>query len=428
MKRPSPKLLAPIVILAVGVLLVLAIHASRDPLVPTPPPDVAPLVRVMSVEPRDIQFHVKAHGTVKPRSESDLVPQVSGEVVWVSPDLVAGGFVEAGQPLVRIERADYEAARESARASVARAESEHARAKKELDRQKRLADRSVASEARIDDAENAHKVALATLRERRAQLERAERDVQRTEIAAPYKGRVRSEQVDVGQFASRGAWVAKLYAVDYAEVRLPLPDRELAYLDLPLTRTGSAPGFVPESAAQSDAESVPGAGSEPRESVGPKVELSAEFAGKHYAWTGRVVRTEGELDPKSRMVQVVARVEDPYGAAAREAGRAPLTVGLFVEADIEGRSVEQAYVLPRTALRRARGLDRSYVLVVDDDSRLRMRDVEVLRSERDRIVVGSGLNPGERVCISPLRVVTEGMRVRVAGDAGEGEEIAGAGS
>jgi RND family efflux transporter MFP subunit len=424
MKRPGAKALAPVVILVAGILLVVVVHATREDSVTRPPPDAAPLVRAVTAEPRSFQFRVTAHGTVKPRSESDLVPQVSGEVVWISPDLATGGFFEAGQPLVRIERADYEAALESARANVARAESEYARAKKELGRQRRLADRSVASEARIDDAENAYKVAEATLRERRAQLERAERDLQRTELTAPYKGRVRSEQVDVGQFASRGVALARLYAVDYAEVRLPLPDRELAYLDLAL----SLPQADPQAADPEDAAAGADAAENGHPPLGPPVHLHAEFAGQRYAWTGRIVRTEGELDPKSRMVQVVARVEDPYGASAREAGQAPLTVGLFVEAEIEGRWVEDAYVLPRNALRRMRGEEGSYVLVIDDDSRLRMRDVEVLRSEPGRIVVGKGLRPGDRICVSPLRVVTDGMRVRVAGDAGEGEEIAGAGS
>jgi RND family efflux transporter MFP subunit len=362
------------------------------------------------VEPTDFQFHVKAQGTVVPRRESDLVPQVSGEVVWVSPDLVAGGFVDAGQLLLRIDPADYEAALESARANVARAESEFARAKKERGRQGRLADRSVASEARIDDAENAYRVAQASLRERRAQLSRAERDLARTELASPYEGRVRSEQVDEGQFASRGVALARLYAVDYAEVRLPVPDRELAYLDLVLarrTRDDDAPNSE-------------------RAELGPSVELRAEFAGREHSWSGRIVRTEGELDPKSRMVRLVVRVEDPYGSTT--ADRPPLAVGLFVTADIEGLTVQDAYVLPRAALRRERGEQRTHVLVVDADSRLRFRDVTVLRTERGRAIVGSGLQPGERVCISPLRAVTDGMRVRIVDDPPPDPELLGAAS
>ena len=337
-----PKVLLPVAIVAVTAAVVFVIHATRPDLEPRPPEDRAPLVRVLRVDPGDFQFHVIAQGSVAPRREGDLVPQVEGEVVWVSPHLVAGGFFEKGDPLVRIDRADYEASLESARASVARAESEFRRAEKELARQRRLADRSVASEARIDDAENAHRVAQAVLREGRAQLERAERDLARTELQAPYKGRVRDEQVDLGQFVGRGAPIATLYAVDYAEVRLPLPDRELAYLDLVLR-------------ARSRDEN--GAAQDPA-SLGPRAELRADFAGRTHSWQGYVVRTEGELDPKSRMVHVVVRVEDPYDTRHESPpGRPPLAVGLFVEADIEGVVAEDVYVLPRSALRRNRGED-----------------------------------------------------------------------
>jgi RND family efflux transporter MFP subunit len=373
------------------------------------PPNVeAPLVRTVRVEPQPVQFTVRAHGTVVPRTESELVPQVSGEVVWVSPALVSGGFFEAGEPLVRIDRRDYEADLESARAGAARAQSEYGRATKERERQQRLAHRSVASEARIDDAENAYRAAKAALREAEARLDRAERDLERTGLRAPYAGRVRTERVDVGQFVSRGVAIATLYAVDYAEVRLPIPDRELAYVDLPLAYR---PG------AGSEAE----AGTAAAENGSP-VRLRAEFAGREHVWTGRIVRTEGEIDPKSRMVHAVARVEDPY---AREAGRErpPLAVGLFVEAEILGRSVDAAVMLPRAALRRDEAgpgepsRDGHFVLVVSDESRLEFRPVEVLRRERERVVIGAGLAAGERVCVSPLRAPVDGMAVRVAGEA-----------
>jgi multidrug efflux pump subunit AcrA (membrane-fusion protein) len=165
----------------------------------------------------------------------------------------------------------------------------------------------------------------------------------------------------------------------------------------------------------------PEAGSEAETAAqnGSPVRLRAEFAGREYVWNGRIVRTEGELDPKSRMVHAVARVEDPY---VREAGseRPPLAVGLFVEAEILGRRVGAAVTLPRAALRRNEpgpgepGRDGHFVLVVTDESRLEFRPVELLRSEREQVVIGSGLASGERVCISPLLAPVDGMAVRVA--------------
>ena len=405
------KIVLPIGILCASLALAVLVFASRDEIVERPQEVMAPLVRTVLVEPVEHRFAVHAQGTVVPRRESDLVPQVSGEVVWVSPDLVAGGFFEARQPLVRIDRADYEVSLESARAQVARAESEYARASKERDRQRRLAMRSVASEQNIDDAENAFRVAEASLREGLARLQQAERDLERTQLRASYAGRVRKEQIDVGQFVSRGVAVAKLYAVDYAEVRLPLPDRELAYLDLALARRPGA-----EAAVDRDHHAN-------ARGSGPRVELSAEFAGRRHRWQGTVVRTEGELDPKSRMIQVVARVEDPYGVAS-EGAKPPLAVGLFVEAEIEGTTASDVFVLPRSALQSGRGGEGDRVLVIDDDSRLRFRSVDVLRTERDQVIVGGGLQPGERVCISSLRGVTDGMRVRVAPEEAERPDLA----
>lgn len=388
------QLRALLAIVAAAALVVVIAWMTRPGVKAGPPREIAPLIEVIRAQPRDLRFVVHAQGTVVPRSESDLVPQVSGEVIWVSQNLVSGGFFNEGDPLLRIDPSDQRVELEAARAVVARTKSEYARAKTEIERQRRLADQGVASQARIDDAEKAFRVAEAELREEVAKLARAERNLERTEIGAPYQGRVRSEIADVGQFASRGSSLAKLYATDYAEVRLPLPDRDLFYLDIPFDLSGE--------------RSVPG--DDPAEArVGPEVVLRAEFAGESRTWVGRIVRTEGEIDAKSRMVHLVARVEDPYGQNGA-IGSAPLAVGLFVEAEIQGRNVEGVFVLPRTALRTDAGDDLVYV--VDAGDRLRFRAVNVLRAEREEVVIDGGLEPGDRICISPMVAAIDGMVVR----------------
>ena len=390
------RLLLPLVILIVGAWGVALLLFLRPTIEPQPPLVKPPRVRVETVVLQALELRVRTHGTVVPRSESSLIPQVSGPVVWISPVLATGGFFQKGEPLVRIERADHEVEVESARATVARSESEHERASKELNRQKRLADRSVASETRYDDAGNAERISRAALREAKARLEKAERDLARTELLAPYAGRVRDESVDVGQFVTRGAPIASLYAVDYAEVRLPIPDADLRYIDLRLTPRAEGDGQAPP---------------------GPAVILEARFAGEDHSWTGRIVRTEGEIDVRSRMVHVIAQVKDPYGLLADGGGggsqlaTAPLAVGLFVEAQILGRRLEDVVVLPRVALR-----DGDRVWIVDGDDRLHAREVEIVRVERDQVVIGAGLARGERVSVSPLRAVVEGMQVRVVAD------------
>lgn len=385
------KVWLPLAVVALGVAAVALMLATRRPVEVRPPAVPVPLVRVVPVEVRPVTLRVRTHGTVAPRTESELVPEVSGRVTWVSPDLVSGGFFDAGQALLRIDRSDYEVAQARAEADLARARSEAQRAERELERQRTLAQREVASAARLDDAATAAQVAKAAVAQAEAALRKARQDLARTEIHAPFPGRVRDERVDVGQFVTRGQPVASLYAVDWAEVRLPVPDEELAHVDVPLLRRPPPP------------EGEGGNGAAP---PGPEVRLTARFAGRRHVWSGRVVRTEGEIDPRSHMVHVVARVEDPYGRAAG-GERTPLAVGLFVEAEIQGHHLERAVVLPREALRPG---DR--VWLVDEEDRLRIRPVEVVRSTEEEVIIGSGLEAGDRVTLSPLSSVVDGMQVR----------------
>lgn len=377
------RLLKPLAILFGGIALAALLLATGPKVEPRAPVIVAPLVRVVEAVPVAIRLSVRAHGTVVPRTESELVPETSGRVLEVSPSLVSGGFFAKGDTLLRIDPLDYEVALEQARAGLARTTSDLADARKDHERQRDLARQQATSAAQRDDAINRLAVAEASLREARALLSRAERDLERTKVLAPYDGRVRSEHVDVGQFVSRGTAIATIYAIDYAEVRLPIHDEELAYLDLPLIYDeATTPTPVP-------------------------VTLRAHFAGALHEWQGEVVRTEGELDPRTRMVIVVARVAAPY---AKAKGRPPFAVGLFVEAEISGARSEEIVVLPRSALR---GDDR--VLIVDSDDRLRFRAVDVLRVVGDEVFVRSGLEAGERVCVSPLEGAVDGMLVRAPG-------------
>jgi len=353
---------------------------------------LAPLHRIQRVQAESILLTVSTNGTVAPRTQSDLVPEVSGTVIWVSPSFVSGGFFEEGEVLLQIDPRDYEAELEGARANLARRESESSHASKELKRHQRLAKQNISSATQLDDASNRNKIAEAELRSAQADLARAERNVERTALKAPFTGRVREEMLGVGQYVDRSKVIGRLYSVDMAEVRLPIPDDQLAFLDLPLRD-----GVIPEN-EQAD------------------VRLTAVFAGKTHTWWGNVVRTEGEIDPKSRMVHVIAQVIDPYGrkllnpvGAAR---RPPLAVGLFVAADISGLQVENVFILPRSALR-----DNERVVTVDAENRLRLRKVNVLRTQYDSIIIDAGLNSGDRVVISDLDIVVEGMKIRVVPDA-----------
>jgi RND family efflux transporter MFP subunit len=309
----------------------------------------------------------------------------------VSPQLASGGFFSKDDPLVRVDARDTEIELEAARARLARAKSDAANAKTTLDRQRQMREQRVSSKARFDEAQNAANMAEAVVREARVAVRRAELDLERTEIRAPFDGRVRDKRIDVGQFIVRGSPVARVYAVDYAEVRLPIPDEDTAFLDLP-------PAYGAPSIGGQD---------EDAETDGPAVVLSAGFAGRRHTWQGRIVRSEGALDPRTRMIHVVARVEDPY-ARDGDAGSTALPIGLFVDAEIEGRVVDGVFELPWAALREQDGA----VVVVDDDARLRLRRVTLFRRERDTVWIREGLTEGELVVTTPLDVFVEGMLVR----------------
>lgn len=378
------KKLLPLLVLLVGVGVAALLIATGPKVQPRASEAVAPLVRIVTVAPSTLQFSVQTHGSVVPRTESELVPEVDGRVIEMSPSLVSGGFFKKGDVLLEIDGLDYEEGLEQARAGVARARSELTNAQKNDVRQKDLMRRGAVSDAAVDNSINQVRVAQAVVREANARLSRSQRDLERTKIMAPYDGRVRSERVDVGQFVRRGDNIGTIYAVDFAEVRLPIPNADLAYLDLPLGN------------------------GEPEVSTPPLVTLRADFAGTAQQWQGQVVRTEGELDPTTRMIHVVARIPEPY---SREGGRSPLAVGMFVDAQIHGQTLDGVSVLPRSALR---GANR--VMVVDANDQLRFREVEVLRLADEKVYIGKGLEQGERVCISPLQSTADGMQVRVAED------------
>jgi RND family efflux transporter MFP subunit len=383
----SRRVVLPFVILSVGVLGFVAFIATR-PVVDRGEAEVAaPLVRAVVVVPQAVRFTVMAYGTVEPTIESELRAQVEGEIIWVSDKLSPGSFFETGEALIRIESTDYENELEAARAERDRATSSLSRAKREHVRQQRLVSQLAASASKADEARDDYRSADAALREARVRVTRAERDLERTELSAPYSGRTRDKSVDIGQFVRRGDELAQLYAIDYAEVPLPVPDRELAFLDL----------LHPFRDEERD-ELL----------AGPLVLLRAEFAGVRNEWRGRLVRVAAEIDARSRTVTVVARVEDPFGRSP-SGPSIPLPVGLFVEAEIEGREIAGAVILPTAALR-----DDGQVFVIDAEGRLHFRKVEVLRNRRDEIVVGSGLAAGERVAVTPLRGAVDGMHVRIS--------------
>ena len=376
------------VAIVLGSLLVVFFMVRSRPVVESKPPVVPPpLVRVATAKLDTVQLMVRSQGAVVPRTESALSAETDGLIVFVSPSFVSGGFFEQGELLVRLDPRDAELAVTRAAADTARfataLQIEEEEASLAVDEWRQLGSGApmplVRREPQLAQAQ-------ANLQAAVAALQQAQLNLDRTEIRAPYAGKIRQKNVDVGQFLRRGDALAAIYATNYAEVRLPIPDDQLAFFDIPMQYRGETETML---------------------DAGPEVVISAEFAGNEHRWNGRIVRMEGEIDPLSRMVYAVARVQNPYGRGPNP-GRPPLGIGMFIEAEIHGNRYPGIVVLPRTAMH---GENR--VAVIDGENRLRFRMVDVLRMESNHVLIRSGIEEGELVCLSALETQIDGMEVRV---------------
>ena len=366
----------PLLILGGFLFLAATLMATAPVLEPSNIEKLATSVRVVEIRPESVQLKVNSQGTVKPSTESKLIPEISGKVAWTSPNLVAGGYFKQQDILIKVDDTDYQNKLNRAKATLLRAEAEQQHNEFEYRRMQSLEKRSLVSRSQLENALRAFRVADATLQDAQATFQQAKQDLARTEITAPFDGLVRSENVDIGQFVSRGNPIATIYASNQVEVRLPIADRQLAYLNIPVSIRGEIPSEYQ-----------------------PAVVLKAQYAGQTLEWLGKIVRSEAEIDVSSRMVQLVAQVDSNPSTV-------PLSVGLFVSAEIEGLAAENIVVLPREALR-----NDNQVLVVDGDDKLRFRKIVPLRLYQNNLLVRSGLETGERVCVSPVQTAIEGMIV-----------------
>ncbi len=371
-----------LILISLGAIGMVALKASKPKLEKQKPPAPLPVVRTIQVKQGPKTVIIQGEGTVRPLREIALVPQVSGKAISISPALVGGGDFNKDDILLRVDPLDYQLAVTLAEAKVKDSESRLELAKEEA---------AVAREEwrllRSEDPEEggeppplvAKEPQLAAARARleadRADLQKALLNLKRTVLRAPFDGRVSQESVDVGQYVTAGQSLAILYSTEAVEIVLPLEDQDLFWFHVP----GFTPGDGPGSAA----------------------EVRARIAGRDLTWSGQVERVEGRLDERTRMVDVVVRVKKPY------ARKPPLAIGLFVTVRIEGRTLPEAALIPRAGLRQG-----GVVWLVDQGERLRFRKVRVAHTQRECVVIESGLRDGERVVISTLNTVTDGMAVR----------------
>lgn len=382
------KAVLPILVLLVTLVIARQLIVNKPEAGRQPPTVAALSVEAIRVGAESFDVVVTAEGTVRPRTQSTLIPEVAGRVIEVSPDLREGGFFEKDDVLLRIEPRDYELALDTAEAQVAQAkatlEQELALAEVVKNDWKQLG--KEAPDLGLRKPQIA--AAEAALLSARSQLERAQVDLERTWIRAPYAGRVLEQSADIGQFVSVGTELARIYAVDYVEISLPLTNHQLEFVDLPERFRDDAGMDRP---------------------VGPPVTVEADIGRTTYRWQGQLVRVEGAIDAQSRQLFVVAQVDDPYARGPE--GRPPLRIGQFVRARIQGQTLESVFVIPRAALR-----EGSHVLIVDEQSRLQRRTVTVAWNDETRVVITKGLNEGDVVTLTSLSIAADGTPVQATID------------
>lgn len=398
------RIIVPILIVAGAGAIAAALILNRPSPVVNAPEERVTLVEIQAAHARDMQFSVSSQGTVAPRTQTTLVAEVSGRVMSVSERFVVGGFFREGDLLLSLDSADYEVSVQQARANLLTAQAQMTQEQAQADQAARQWDSS--GRPRADAPPLALRTpflaeANARVLFAEADLARANRQLERTKIRAPYDGLVREKMVDIGQYVGTGTQLAGTFAVDYAEVRLPLTDRDIAFLNLP------RPGIVP-SATNTASTSAWGEEARANGTSGTPVTLSTTVGGKALQWEARIVRTDGVIDSASRVYYAVAQVRDPYGL--RETSVKPaLSIGSFVNATLQGITAHGVFTLPHAAVRSA-----NQVMIMDNEQRLRIRTVEVLRTDTNNVYVNGGLNDGDRVIVSPVPVPIEGMRVSTA--------------
>ena len=371
--------------LAGSVAITTMLYLNRPATIIEEPARTIVTVDVTEVVKQSLRIPIQAQGTVTPLQETSVLSEVNGRIIEVSPSFIVGGFVSKDDVLLRIDPRDYETNLLRAEASVKSAQSNLAQetgrakvAEQEWKKTPKGKQRTQASKdlylrkPQLDQA-------LAQMLAAQADLNTARDNLERTSIRAPYDALIRTKHSELGQFVAAGTPLADLFSVEYAEVRLPIPQNKLDYLELPELGTMQN---------------------------GSPVDLYTEVGGQVKHWNAYLHHTEGVFDARSRVLFSVARIEDPYGF--QHPHSEPLRIGTFVNASIQGKELLDIVRLPRYIIRAGNN-----VWVIDETGLLRTRNVTLLRTGGDFVYVSAGLSDGELVSLTTLDNSFEGAEVRI---------------
>jgi RND family efflux transporter MFP subunit len=370
----------PIVILAAGIGIMFALSSMKKPPEEKAKVDNTPIVAIEAITLAPMTLNVNSYGIVKPKYETELVSQVSGQVVELSNAFVRGGFVKKGQLLARIDPSDYEAALMDAQANLASAKAafktEMAQGKVAETEWKHITD-AAPTELSLRKPQLAQE--LARVKAAQAAVLRAKRNMERTEIVAPYDAMIDSRNIGLGSFVAMGSPIGKVLSTDVAEIRLPVADNQLKFL-------------------QDHGQNA-------------EVILHAEFAGEEQQWQATIARNEGVIDNKSRMNYLVASINDPYNL--NKSRQNILQFGAYVKADIQGKYLNNATLIPRHLV-----IDGK-VALFDKNAKLHFAPVNIVRQQGANVVVSEGLLQGDQLIVSALDYPVDGMKLALLSDENE---------
>jgi RND family efflux transporter MFP subunit len=381
--------LLPVLVIALGLLIAYVIYLNKPEARRRPSHRKPVTVETIKLKAQDYPVTIHTQGVVEPRTMTTLIPRVSGEIIKTADNFRPGGFFEAGDTLLVIDPTDYRLAIKSAQATLSEAmlslKEEQALAEQAAENWKQLGRREPPSDLVLRKPQLAR--AKAAVDSALAQLERVKLDLNRTRIKAPFAGRILEQFVDIGQYVSPGNPLAKIFAVDYVEVRLPVTEQQRSLIDLPYSyRDRDNNNYTL-----------------------PAATVFATIGGKDFSWKGNVVRTEGSVDRQTRQIYIVVQIDNPYHHQSDH--RPPLEIGQFVKAEIEGKVINNVYPVPRSAVQ-----GNNTIMVVDKHNRIHRRTLDVVWETDNFLLARNALKPEEQLCATYIPFVAENAEVVIASD------------
>ncbi len=344
-------------------------------------------VRFMTAAPSTQKIMVDARGTVIPARQINLMPEITGRIVELSPNVVPGGYLEEGEVIARVDDRDYQASVKQARAMLAEAQSslelERGRQKVARKEWEFMKEHGIRSESGPDLALRKPQLnnAQAMVSSASGGLTQAKLALERTVIKSPMNAIVKTESAEVGQLVSPQSPLATLVGADQYWVQVSVPVSSLAKIDLP------------------DREGKGGSKAIITHDAGPEMKVTRE---------GRVIRLLGDLEPAGRMARLMIEIDDPLGLDKKAEDRGfPLLIDAYVKVEIEGQEVNDVFVIPRTAVH-----EGEQIWIMDSSDRLDVREPEIVwRTEMD-VLISGGLAAGEKVVTSNIPTPVPGILLR----------------